>query len=244
MPLACVPAVVACLAGATNVSTAYFVSYDGSDFPENVGWRRHFGNENGPLQGGAERTIEDGVLVLDGRRNDQIFDFYEIDRLIDPGPGETFVAEWRCRVDETDTWPYPDPGVVIARDNPPGHIAFEIASNEVYIWAREEPGAPIEPGVYHVYRVESQNMVSFTLAIDGVPVYAGNFDSVSLLHSYVAFGDDVQGLRSLSRWDWFRFGTVPEPGSLCILTFVGGPVIRRLLRDAPRILKRRRKVGV
>lgn len=42
---------------------------------------------------GAERTLQDEIMTLDGRRHDQIFDFYEISRQINPDPGERFVAE-------------------------------------------------------------------------------------------------------------------------------------------------------
>ena len=43
-----------------------------------------------------------------------IYDFYRISRQIDPEPGESFVARWRLRVDESQ--PLVDPGLSFASD--------------------------------------------------------------------------------------------------------------------------------
>jgi hypothetical protein len=102
----------------------YWVAYEGDALPEEVGWKRHWGDASGPYGPGANRWIEDGVFVLDSLKDDQIFDYYDVQRPIDPAPGELFIAEWRGRVDEPS-----DPGdaeVVIARDYPAGHVAFHL----------------------------------------------------------------------------------------------------------------------
>lgn len=120
------------------VAVPYWYSYDGSDFPENEGWRRRYGNEDGPREGGAERSIDDGVLVLDSLRHRQIFDFYEIQGIDDPDLGETFVAEWRTLIsDQRDPF---DNGVVIARDALPGHITFKLAADQILIRYTAEDG--------------------------------------------------------------------------------------------------------
>ena len=200
----------------TSIASAepYWIAYEGDDFPENVGWYRIYGNEDGWHGGGAERSIEDGVFVLDSLRHDKIYDFYEISRPIDPGPGETFLAEWRIQIDESD--PYYDAAVVIARDEPAGHISIKYEVDLVTI-ATDGVALPIEPGVFHTYRIESSDMVSFELFIDGLLAHNGVFDDVSLLKSFVRYGDGIQGSASLSRWDYFRFGAVPEPATALLL---------------------------
>ena len=76
----------------------------------------------------------------------------------------------------------------------------------------------VEPGVFHAYRFESRDMHKFDFFIDDVVVHHGRFETFTLLRSFVNFGDTVQGLRSLSRWDYMRFGVVvPEPASGALL---------------------------
>jgi len=204
----------------------YWIAYEADDFPENDGWRRHFGNEDGPYQGGAERWIEDGVFVLDSLRHDQIYDFYDIERPIDPGPGELFVAEWCVSVKESI--PEYDLGVSIARDEPPGDVLFRLREDEVYIWTEGVSISLGQPG-FHTYRLESWDMESYSLVIDEAVMYYGMFDPETFSRSRVAFGDGTQGARSLSHWDHLRFGVVPEPHSLTcsILAALVLPAARR-----------------
>lgn len=210
----------------------FWIAYEGDDYPENQGWTRVYGNENGPYAGGANRSLSDGIFTLDSLHDSQIYDFYETDRSADPGPGEMFVAEWRVLVDPSST-SY-DVGVVIARALSPGHAAIWLGGDGVYV----EPGDTtigVEAGAFHSYRFESADMSSYTLTIDGAITFAGHFEDFSVLQSFVNFGDGVQGERSLSRWDYFRYGIVPEPasvwGGVCLLM---RPVCRRVLRRTAR----------
>lgn len=192
----------------------YWIAYEANDFPEEAGWHRHCGNEYGPYVGGAERSLAAGVFTLNSLRHSQIFDYYDIHRQLGPAPGELFVAEWRVLVD-----PASDPqdaGFLIARDSPPGHVSFENGPQGLRI----KPGnvvIPLAPGRFHSFAVYSTDMETFDLLIDGEPVYSGSFNSNSLLQSYVAFGDGVQGARSLTHWDYVRFGVVPEPGAAMLM---------------------------
>jgi hypothetical protein len=221
---------LAILSSGTGLQAGYWIGYEADDFPENVGWMRVYGDENGPQQGGAERTLEDGVLTLDGLRNDQIFDFYEIQRPIDPAPGEIFLAEWKTLVDPRSD--ARDVGVVIARDDPPGHVSFAIGSST--LWIRDDHVTiDIEPNVFHAFSFFSIDMQEYQLAIDGTVEYEGSFDSYSILHSFVNFGDGVQGERSLSSWDYYRFGAVPEPAPLLTLLFAPA-ALRRFARTSAR----------
>jgi len=136
-----------------------------------------------------------------------------------------FIAEWRVLV-ETVSDPG-DAGVVVARDDPPGHVFVEHASGGILI----KPGnvlIDLAPGVFHSFRIESRDMDAFELLVDGQLGHLGFFDSVSLLSSFVNFGDGVQGARSLTHWDYFRFGVVPEPGCGLTLLLVAGILVGRL----------------
>lgn len=206
------------LATLAVVSTAtadkYWIAYEGNDLPENVGWDRHFSRENG----GATRRIVDGALELDSLADHAIFDFYEIDRQIDPDPGELFVATWRVKVLESfggARW-VGDAAVVIAPDGG-GTLAFNHFPDRV-ISTRERWEISITPDEFHTYRIESWDMMNYSLWIDGQYVRDGIWDIPSLNQSFVNFGDGGQfgGLRSLSQWDYVRFGVVPEPTGLSL----------------------------
>jgi len=202
------------VAAGTAQGEPYWIAYEGNEFPEEVGWRRIYGNEHGPFAGGAERNIRDGVFTLNSMRHDQIVDFYDVRQSIDPAPGELFTAEWRVLVD-----PVSDPGdagVIIARDDPPGYLAVKNGPYAVVI----SPGnvlIELKAGDFHWFTVRSVDMQRFELSIDGEPAYSGFFESNTLLQSFVAFGDSVQGQRSLTCWDYVRFGVVPEPATLSAL---------------------------
>jgi hypothetical protein len=70
--------------------------------------------------------------------------------------------------------------------------------------------ADFVPGVFHGYELTSADMQNYTLAIDAHVVYTGYL--VCPWHDpRVSFGDETRGARSLSTWDYVRFGNVPEP---------------------------------
>jgi hypothetical protein len=210
------PLAVALLFAATipAVAAPYWVAYAGEDFPENEGWDRGCGDETG-WGHGAVRTIENDVLTLDGLRNEWICDYYLRDLPNDPPPGERFVAEWRLFVDQRSD--AGDAGITIARHATPGHVSFRYGADGVSI----RPGditISLAAGEFHEFRFLSQDMLTYTLQVDDGLVVNGWFEDYTLLQSFVAFGDCVQGLRSYSQWDYCRYGIVPEPGALhCVL---------------------------
>jgi hypothetical protein len=189
----------------------YWIAYEGNDFPEDVGWTRLYGDENGPQQGGADRRLEDGVLHLDSLRNALIYDYYRVDRPIDPDPGDLFVAEWRLKI--TESVISEDTGLVFARDDL-GTLCLMYTADEM-ISRRENWHYPIAPYVFHTYRIESSDMIHYSLWIDSNYARDGEWDLVSLNQSFVLFGDIHYGggATSYAEWDYFRFGTVPEPAS-------------------------------
>jgi hypothetical protein len=205
----------------------YWIAYEGNDFPENEGWERTYGDGNWPPEDEPDRWLEDGALVIDTMRDPSLWEYYSIHRAIDPGPGELFIAEWRVRVDELGGWASYDPAVLIARDYPPGHALFAFDVDQFYA-EEEDTWIPITPGQYHEYRFESTDMDSYDLFLDGVHVHSGWFDGDTFLYSYVAFGPSVEGGSSRSRWDFVRFGVIPEPNGVSLLA--GGLLVQLTLR--------------
>ena len=64
----------------------YWIAYEGDNLPKSVGWNLHYYAAQP-----AARQVVDGVLPLDSRSDFQTFDFYEINRPINPGAGEVFI---------------------------------------------------------------------------------------------------------------------------------------------------------
>jgi len=194
------------------VSTAgaeqFWIAYEGNDFPENEGWTRLTG------AGGANRWIEDGALVIDSLHDVHIYDVALMEHWMDPDPGELFVAEWRLLVEAGSD--YRDPGVAIARSFSPGFVEFLFGPETAWN-ALDNICFDIEPGVFHTYRFESADMVGFDFFIDNQLVQEGTFQDAASNQSFIDFGDLLDGRASLSRWDYVRFGVVPEPSSALLL---------------------------
>lgn len=191
----------------------YWIAYEGNDFPENEGWERIYGDENGPQQGGSNRSIMNGWLALDSRRHHLIYDSYFWHRQLNPDPGELFVCEWRVNIIQNEGTAA-DSRLAIARDGR-GSVGFQIGYDYIRS-SRENWIEPIEPGIPHSFRVESTDMLTYSLRIDGVFAWCGAWDLNSLNESYVAFGDSVMGggITSISSWDYVRFGVIPEQSTL------------------------------
>jgi hypothetical protein len=186
--------------GADAFADQYWVAYEGNDFPESEGRERHV------YGGGAERYLQNGVLVLDGRASIAIADFYHQSLPSDPGPGETFQASWSLLV--SDVTGYADPAVLVGSH---GHGSVLLRYSEDRVYSALE-GFHIEfaPGVVHQYLLTSTTMLSYNFYIDGTLACAGSFLG-PMGASQVEWGDATQGASSLSQWDFFRFGIVPEP---------------------------------
>ncbi len=208
------------MAGLLVISTAraeqYWIAYEGDDFPENEGWTRTIS------AGGAERWIEDGALVLDGRQDIMIADSYSMLRSVDPGPGELLLMRWRLNVDEV-TMGHSDPHVAVFSDES-WSVAFRFSESHVFNAFDLGMNAGFEPGIFHRFELWSCDMRTFELSIDDTLALSGDFVHVITV-SKVAWGDGIVGAASMSRWDHFRFGVVPEPSSALLLGL--GLLIRR-----------------
>jgi len=197
------------VAVAVAQASPYWVAYEGDDFPENVGWERR----RDP-QWFSTRRIEDGALVIDSSANERIYDYYAIERRVNPDPGEVFVAEWRVQTTIVSSpFGLNDVSVDLARDGG-GIVAFYIFSDHISS-DREHWSMPITPGEFHQFRLTSSDMLSYDLYVDGTFARTGVWDLESLNESFVAWGDTAQGagVTTISEWDYFRFGVVPEPSA-------------------------------
>lgn len=193
----------------------YWVAYEGNDFPENEGWTRTFSDKNGVFgQGGAIRTFENGALVLDSLRSILIVDFYDMSRPLDPDPGELFTMRWRLKIDSVPG--EVDPGMGVFSDGVKA-VAFQFHESSLQSTFEPNVSVPFEPYVFHVFELTSSDMDQYHLSIDGIPALDGRFEAVAEA-SRVFWGDVIQGGTSVTRWDYFEFGVVPEPSALlCML---------------------------
>ncbi len=214
-------AVLGAFSAPPAVGEPYWIAWEGDTFPEEGEWNRAYGNYDGPGQGQAYRTLHDGVMTIDSLHDQGVYDYYWLERpgAIDPGPGELFVMEWSSlRVEEVDPenpiYPY-DPGLGAYSDDAYGlGLTF---STDCFRSLYEHATWFIDLTTTHDFRVESFDMRSYSLLVDGELFYEGEFTSV-VSDSRCLWGDDVQGVASLHDWDYFRFGVVPEP---CPLVAVG-----------------------
>ena len=189
----------------------YWIAYEGDDFPENEGWTRTIS------AGGAERWIEDGALVLDGREDIMIGDSYSMLRTIDPDPGELFIMRLRLKIDEL-TSGHSDAAFAVSSDES-WRVGFRLSETHIFNADDLAMSASFEPGVFHTFEVRSWDMRTFELRIDDSLALTGPFTHI-ITASKVSWGDQIVGAASLSRWDYFEFGVVPEPGSAVALVLL------------------------
>ncbi len=213
-------------AGGIASAEQYWLTYEGNDFPENEGWERRWGNRQGSHQGGAIRTIEDGVLTLDTLYDEGAYDFAKLvsPGLFTPGPGETFVVEWRGMVDETLGDHY-DAAVGLRSDDA-WSVGFGIFTDHVVRKLDAGVSIPITPGVFHDYRLLSTDMRTYALFIDDELAHEGSFTQGNMASS-IGWGNVVSGASSRSHWDYVRFGIVPEPCSISMFLVLSAFFTRR-----------------
>jgi hypothetical protein len=200
-------------------ATPYYVGFEGDRMPEEVpGYVRHFGG------GGATRSIEtdpngNNYLVIDSLASQMIYDYAVCPRQMDPyGPEEVFGAEWRLAVVEQYGYYNDVAGFVSDGGN---WVAFEYALDHVTSLGDGSWSYPISVGDFHTYRIESPDMETYRLWVDAYLVHAGAWEP-GVTYAAGLFGDPSQGAgaRSLAKWDYFRFGVVPEPDSVIQILLV------------------------
>lgn len=202
------------LASASANATPYGIAWEGGGstaaLPEQCGWTRNWGNWEGPHQGGANRTLENGILTYDSLYDGGVYDAVYMDGPIDPDHGELLVMEWRLKVDRV--LGFIDPAVAVYGDGAWG-VGFGFSEGAIISVFEGHVATPIVPGIFHDYRLTSRDMRTYDLYVDGQLARVGSFWS-SATHSYVGWGDSGQSVAGGSRhhWDYFRISVVPEPG--------------------------------
>lgn len=207
-------AVLAVLAGFGFSTVAwavpYWIAWEGNALPEDQGWTRYYG------YGGAVRTLQDGILTIDGTSSTNVWDFVEMEfqDSIDPGPGETFVAQWRLQMHSVTGWAWDASVGFVADDS--WCVGFQFGMSSIRGGYETGVYIPYAPGVMHEFELHSNDMRTYRFYMDGQLVRNGAF--VRLVGpARAGWGDGVQGSASRSSWDYFRFGVVPEPSGLVAL---------------------------
>ena len=126
------------------------------------------------------------------------------------GPGELFVMEWRALIEEEVGGPSWDSSAWVNSDDG-WQVTIGLRPHEVFS-QYESVSIPIEPGVFHDYRLTSSDMRTYELYIDGELARAGTFWQ-GLTAARISWGPVADGVSSLSQWDYVRVGVVPEPAS-------------------------------
>ncbi len=195
-----------CMLGPGGIASGslYWDAWEGNNYPEQSFWHRTIQG------GGAERTLVDGTLVLDGTASPDIADDYWKSGLPLPGTGEVFKALWRLRVDVVEY--NPDPIVSILTPSPNGNVEIHYWEDKVYFPNEGWTWVPIQPGIFHEYALVSWDMMqTYKLYIDGSLAHEGQFLFYSDI-SGIAWGDGCTGAASASVWDYFRYGIVSACG--------------------------------
>lgn len=221
------------VASITARGTPYWVAWEGEDFPENQGWQRF----HGPQGAQAIRALADGAMLLDGL-NPPVYDYYRIEDIIhfNPDLGETFVMQWRLRVEEVTVFPN-DPSVALVSEGS-RMVGFSYERDRVRS-SLESLYFPFEPDVFHSFELRSSEMHTYTFWLDGILVHNGIFTQ-SVGPAFVAWGDGGNFAGSRTTWDYFRFGVVPEVSSGVTAAVMGitglcwSRVHRRMYRSSGR----------
>jgi len=181
----------------------WWYTYEASEgtFPEQQGWQRNTD------AGGAQRWFEDGAFVLDASADPAIIESYSrgMESLPDPNdPTHVFVCEWSLKVESMTGWWDPTFFVTFKGH---GDVVLGFKMDRIYSLYEGKYIAYFEPDVFHTYRLVTSNMDSYTLAVDGMPVYAGDVSPWGN-YSVVQFGDAGPADAGLSRFDYVRYGVV------------------------------------
>jgi hypothetical protein len=213
------------LSAAAARASPYWVEYEPGNghFPEDPeeGWTRYI------REGGAQRSLQDGALVLDSLASPSIVDEYSQFMPSLPEANELFVCEWRLQVNATDGC---DPGMFISF-GAPGDVFLQYYLDRIYSMNEMEYIAEFAPGVYHDYALTSSDLTNYALYIDGALVHVGEVNAPGFW-AFVTWGDVSSSYTSFTGWDYVRFGVVPEPSAglllgAAVIGAVCGPGLRR-----------------
>ncbi len=204
---------------ARSVVIGQTVSYEADVFPEVDGWTR---SDRLFL---ADRHLDDGRLVqhaeaveFDPPLLDEDEDDFYTKSLVAFAGVDAFFLEWRMETDgPREGFPNVSPAALVAGGNLGVNYHFTIARDQVLFI--QDPLLPLvfvdtEPSVPHVYRLELFGTAFYRWLIDGQVVFHGIPEGpYPTADSVVVFGARAAGQPITARWDYIRFGVIPEEGS-------------------------------
>jgi len=194
------------------------VVYECDVLPESAGWEREIAGTPG-----AEREIADGwfVQTVDLPNGwtgpDGDFDGYRV-TLSAFAAADTFFVEWRAITD--------NPGWLLDKDATP--VAVSAAGNTPSYHTTSTADAiqlrhtvtvpdivvPVVPDVPHTVRLEFPTSNSYTWYLDGQEVVSGTSTApYPDTSSFLIWGVRRSYVDSTTRWDYIRFGVIPQDGS-------------------------------
>jgi len=205
----------------TGCVRAGVVSFEGNSFPEDDGWFRDDRLYR------ADRHLADGwivqtprVIVVDGRPHGQDDFYWQPLAQFDGASG--FFLEWRMDTTGLREEMFDVAPAVIVLGGLRGILYhFTIARDQVSFF--RDPYIPsvwvdIEAGVPHDYRLELYGDELYELFIDGALVDSGVPEGAYPTEdSEIVFGARATYVDSTTRWDYIRFGTIPEPTTGALL---------------------------
>ncbi len=188
--------------GVPRASADWWYTYEASDgtFPEQQGWQRNTD------AGGAQRWLEDGAFVLDASADPAIIESYSrgMGPLPDPNdPTHAFVCDWRLQVASMTGWWNP---TFFVSFQGYGEVMLGFKMDCIYSLDEHKYIAYFAPSVFHSFRLATTDMDFYTLAVDGVVVYAGDVFTWPAWDSGVQFGDAGTAVAGVSRWNYVRYG--------------------------------------
>jgi len=204
-----------------EIVSAEMVVYEGDAFPEDVGWERVLADTFG-----AERSLDSGFFVQfvdlpegwPGPFGNA--DFYRRPLVSFAGKSAFFI-EWRVETDAPSSIldSSGTPVAVVGGGTAAANYHFTITDARVRVWRSNFLPilfVDIEPGVTHTYRLElcGQPLCAedeYAWYIDGrlgdSGVAAGPYPNPD---SRLTWGVRRQTFDATTRWDYLRFGVIPE----------------------------------
>jgi hypothetical protein len=197
----------------------FYLHYDGNDFPENEGWNR-FATDPPVV-----RSLWEGRLGLNAYGDISTAEYYSTDpHSFSVCDGEFLRVAWRMVTTRTGTG-----GAT------PSDVSIWVANEEqaaAVIWitpwfvsdgdyCNYEHIVPIAPREFHTYELLSHDLRSYDLFIDETLAFQSSFREWYPFPNWVAWGDTVIGMASVSSWDYVTVQVVPEPHSAVTLTAAG-----------------------
>lgn len=213
-------------------ATAVASWYEGNAFPEEEGWIRQ-GSET------ALRDLDDGWLVQEIQpwydppvMNGGDSDYYL--QYLAQYQGAPFFAEWRMMSDappaEVD---HHNGAALMVLVGGPVTYHFNVANGLVQFYTGYFPNLyfNVEPDVLHTYRLEVSGADWFEFYIDGVLVAAdvpeADFPTPD---ARMSFGGRYHLAGHTTRWDYVRYGAIPEPATELLLLAGAGLMVARRRR--------------